>query len=469
MHWIALWLPEPQRSTWAPLWVAQALRCTPRVAWLDEALMLEVSACLRLWGGAAQLHKRLQTRLQARLPRDLHRSMRDADAGLFEPPPLIDAQAPSAQVALGLLRWRLQHHPQPAPRLSPLPDALPLHVLGAARVHLDALTRLGLRRWGDLHALPRAGVARRFGAALLQALDEAWGTRPESLPWLSLPEVFDERIELATAADDAPQMLPAARHLLQALLAWLQARQLGVLAFAFEWALDWRRLHGQNLPAHEELLLRTAEPTDDFAVLMRLVHERWQRVQLQAPARHLRLRSVQVAARTSDSGALWIDPQRRGEPLHQLLGRLQARLGPQQVCRVQLQADHRPERMQHWVACEPQAPLTSVAPAAAGRRHPASAAKDTSCDAPVPHAPTWLLTEPLPLAVQTERPHYQGPLQLLTRAWRIEAGWWDAEEAAPLWRDYFVAHSPQAGLLWVFREQPRGDQPGRWFLHGLYA
>ncbi|MFZ9511734.1 MAG: DNA polymerase Y family protein, partial [Burkholderiaceae bacterium] len=289
MHWIALWLPEAQRARWAPLWVAQALRCTPRVAWLDEALVLEVSTSLRLWGGAARLRARLLSGLQAPAADVVPGMAQGVAHGDARPPVLIDAQAPSAQTALGLLRWRAQHHPQDAPRLSPLPDALPLHTLGAARAHLHTLTRLGLRSWGDVRALPRGGVSRRFGAALLQALDEAWGTRPESLPWLSLPDTFNERIELAMATSDAPQMLPAARHLLQALQAWLQARQLGVLAFALEWTLDWRRLHGQDLPAQQELLLRTAEPTADFAVLMRLVHERWQRVRLPAPARDLRL------------------------------------------------------------------------------------------------------------------------------------------------------------------------------------
>ena len=464
MHWIALWLPEAQRARWAPLWVAQALRCTPRVAWLDEALVLEVSTSLRLWGGAARLRARLLSGLQAPAADVVPGMAQGVAHGDARPPVLIDAQAPSAQTALGLLRWRAQHHPQGAPRLSPLPDALPLHTLGAARAHLHTLTRLGLRSWGDVRALPRGGVSRRFGAALLQALDEAWGTRPESLPWLSLPDTFDERIELAMATSDAPQMLPAARHLLQALQAWLQARQLGVLAFALEWTLDWRRLHGQDLPAQQELLLRTAEPIADFAVLMRLVHERWQRVRLPAPARDLRLRSVQVAARAGASTTLWTDPQRRGEPLHQMLARLQARLGPQQVRQVQLQADHRPEQMQRWQACEP----ASV--------HTAQRA------VPVPHAPTWLLSEPLPLAVHAERPHYLGPLQLLTRAWRVEAGWWDAAPHSPgaVARDYFVAHSEQAGLLWVFCErmgtqasgQPAGDHAGhsaRWFLHGLYA
>ena len=48
MYWIAL-LPsrEDERIAWG--W--HALQFTPRVAQVDEALLLEASATLRLWGG----------------------------------------------------------------------------------------------------------------------------------------------------------------------------------------------------------------------------------------------------------------------------------------------------------------------------------------------------------------------------------------------------------------------------------
>lgn len=63
MHWIALqWLidagadvamPTPEALGW---W---ALRYTPHVTWLDEGLLLEVSACERLWGGRSQLMRQI--------------------------------------------------------------------------------------------------------------------------------------------------------------------------------------------------------------------------------------------------------------------------------------------------------------------------------------------------------------------------------------------------------------------------
>jgi protein ImuB len=41
-------------------------------------------------------------------------------------------------------------------------------------------------------------------------------------------------------------------------------------------------------------------------------------------------------------------------------------------------------------------------------------------------------------------------------------------------RDYFVARSEKAGLVWIFRERLPGAEhsaqtPLRWYLHGLFA
>ena len=45
------------------------------------------------------------------------------------------------------------------------------------------------------------------------------------------------------------------------------------------------------------------------------------------------------------------------------------------------------------------------------------------------------------------------------------------DRTGPVLRDYFIARSEAAGLLWVFRERLAPDQQAaaRWFLHGLYA
>jgi protein ImuB len=76
--------------------------------------------------------------------------------------------------------------------------------------------------------------------------------------------------------------------------------------------------------------------------------------------------------------------------------------------------------------------------------------------------------QPQPLALNAlERPLLDGgALQLLSRAERIEAGWFDG---APVRRDYHVAFTARHRLCWVYREQAPRLDGGGWFLHGWFA
>ncbi|HSI54599.1 MAG TPA: DNA polymerase Y family protein [Ramlibacter sp.] len=429
MYWIALLpLHEEERIAWG--W--RALQFTPRVAQVDEAILLEVSACEMLWGGRKPLLRRL-----------LH----DCD-------PLARPQwshGATSLVALGMLRTKLRGQSAPAS----LPNDLSLEVLTAAGEHVPTLERIGCRTWGELRALPRAGVARRFGAPLLEAIDAAWGDRPERYPWLQLPEAFDMKYELVSLATTAPELMWSAQRLLTQLQVWLQARHRGVLALELEWTLDLRRLNGVKLPPHEQLTVRTAQPTQDIAHLRRLVGEHLSRAALSAPANHLRLRSIETVPWGGADKSLLPEDNVKGEKLHQLVERLSVRLGEGNVLVPQAQADHRPERMQEF------RPARHVMPDSI--RHPGDSLY-----------PPWLLPEPLRLEVRQSVPHYGGPLRRLTRRYRVEAGWW--EGGKPALRDYFVARSEGAGLVWIYREHAPSLGSGlehareyRWYLQGVYA
>lgn len=62
---------------------------------------------------------------------------------------------------------------------------LPVEALRLDPGTVSGLKRLGLRRMGELDALPRGPLARRFGEALLLRLDQALARRPEPLAPLS--------------------------------------------------------------------------------------------------------------------------------------------------------------------------------------------------------------------------------------------------------------------------------------------
>mgnify|MGYP001582157448 CR=1 FL=1 len=438
MHWIALFAPTEERLAWS--W--RALQFTPRVAWVDEALVLEVSGSERLWGGRQAL-------LQQLFAHDLPLS------------PVPWARGATALVAIARLRLRRRGQDMP----SQCPDGLPLDVLTAAQLAAPMLARMGCTCWADVRALPRGGMARRFGAGLLEALDQAYGERPERYPWLQLPEVFDQNLELQASATTAPELMWTAQRLLAQLQVWLRARGQGVLALELQWTLDLKRLDGTLLPPHQQLTLRTAEPVQDMAHLRRLMNEHLARVSLAAPANHLRLRSLETRPWTGVSQSFLPEDNQPGERLHQLIERLCVRLGDDQVLVPQAQSDHRPERMQAWVSARGQG-------AGPAPRQPTSPTLNVKVSADALY-PSWLLPKPLPLEVRRSVPHYGGPLRRLTRLHRVETGWWEGPATL---RDYFLAQSPQQGLVWIYRERPLSlareleqVQEFCWYLQGVYA
>lgn len=457
MHWIALqWVPDPawDEAQAAAARVAMpsaealgwwALQFSPRAVWLDEALLLEVSACERLWG---DLHGLLQA-LAERNPGPLRVRRVQGKTSL-------EALARLRLFAAGI---------QPPARL---PADLPLHTLTAAQAHAEILERMGCRTWGDAAALPRAGLARRFGVALREALDIAWSQRPDRHCWLTLPEAFDQGVELPALAKSAEQLMWAAARLLEDLQLWLRSRQRGVLAFELEWTLDLRRLNGVELPPSEQLVLRTAEPVQSMAHLKRLLAERLAHTRLAAPASWLRLRSLDTAPMAEGSTSFLPDESRKGDRLHEMVERLTARLGAEQVQALLPCADHRPEAMQR------RAPAREQLQALAAPLHISRVLADwQQSDAAYP---PWLLSPPERLEGEGMQPRYRGELILLSGPHRLATGWWvkrpaqGTEEAFAAVRDYYIADSPQAGLVWIFREcSRRSVERGAWYLHGLYA
>lgn len=481
---------------------AWALGYTPAVTRLDEAWLLDVGTTLRLWGGLPRLVQRLRADWAQWAPH--------AHLGVATGP---TALAALARWRSGLAGWQPGVEAGDAP--PPLWDGpelaqLPVHTLSAARPHAVVLSRLGVVRWGQLQRLPRAGVVRRWGAPLLDALDQALGQRPQGHVWLQAQPVFEHTLECSHHLDTAAALLLPARQLLAALQGWLMRQQRGAWALHWQWRHDARR----DAPASATLVLRTAQPSADMAHWLRLTTEHLSRLTLAAPVVSLGLR-VHEHAPLPHTSVDWLARQAMAEQAPgwtQLVERLQARLGPAAVQGLALHSDHRPEhrqRVQCVVGATPLAKAQSVGSARARALGPAlqtsipvhqpgqPARPDANSPwlqghAPPHWAPCWLLSPPLGLALRHERPQYQGPLQLLSGPHRLEATQWpDAptadthgevnttmpEPVPSVQRDYFVARSPVAGLVWVFRvrglaaseAQANPERHGGWFLHGLFA
>lgn len=418
------------------------LQFTPRVALHEDAVLIEAAASLRLFGGARALRRRIRTEAAALGVHDL-------------------GWAQTGLGALALARARRQGWRPPsqsaqgegAASLLPglVSDALPLETVSALARHRPTLARLGCRTVGDVRRLPRQGMARRFDAALLLALDQLAGQAPEACDWLALPEVFEARLELLARVEDGPALMTGVQRLLVQLQGWLRARQAGALAVTLHWRHDTFRARGSGPGG--QLTVRTAQPTQSMAHLGRLLAEHLARVELAAPVSDLVLQVHEFADLAPDNAVLMPDPAARGEPLALALERIAARLGPQVL------ADHRLAWMQQW---QPANDAMRGQPAAAPRRLP---------------LPPWQIEPPQPLAMQGGRPCFErAPLRLLLGPDRVETGWWhraglDEQQAMMVARDYWLAccpAQPAAGLLWVFRQRP-ANEAGGWFLHGRFG
>ena len=412
---------------------------TPEVCLAGErGLLLELSACVRLFGGQAVLIKAV---LDACVAQGF--SVRHALA----PTPLAAswlAMAGSATPCMGMENLRQ--------RVADLPVAVLANTAEiAARIQAFGMTRVG-----DLLTLPRAALMRRIGAAPLLALSKALGELPDLRPRFIFPDQFCETLELPARIEHAAALLYAAQALVAALCGWLTIRVSGVAACVLWLEHERGRDKAESATCVE---LRFAEPTRDATRINRVLRERLERLRLSASVVAMRLQAASVQALPGRDGQLF----GRGNGSHvessaigALVERLQARLGEGSVLQTAMVADHRPECASRLVPWSAPDGVTS------GVTNRVTSATESRF-AP---RPFWLLPKPEALGEINGRPQRHGQLELISGPERIESGWWDANEQDALGdvqRDYFVARSIRQEWLWIFRT------PSGWFLHGVFA
>lgn len=336
--------------------------------------------------------------------------------------------------------------------LQDLLDRRPMGCLSAVRAHEVTLAQTGCRTLGDVRRLPRGGLTRRFGKELLHALDMVYGQghADETYTWEVLPESFKARLELDFRVEHAPALLNGAERLIIQMCGWLCARHSGTTRFTLKWRHDAMR--SRDAGDGGELTVGTAKPSRAVQHLCKLLGEHLAKTTLLAPAGELELTADEVHDQAGVNASLLHDPAEDGEALDIVLERVAARLCPQAVKRCVIREDHRQESMARWVPANEEVP------------------RQNAPTTPLPQ-PTLVLREPLKLTVRNERPCYQGELQLLAGPQCVEGGWWDRDEAAGqgrnIVRDYWLAESEHAGLLWIFKAQL--DDGIGWYLHGAFG
>ena len=374
-----------------------------------DALLLEIGGCLRLFGGLAPLLERLRHGV--------------TELG-FDPVP---ASAPTAAGALMLARSGLETHVSDHTALGQRLGQLCIDTLDTTPEVQAGLQRLGLRTLEDCLRLPRDGLARRFGQALLDRMDRALGLQPDPrLPYVA-PEHFCSRLVLPVPVPDAGQVVFGLRRLVAELAGFLTSRDAGATRVVLH--LE----HEDHPPT--AVAVDLSLPSRDPAHLLVLLRERIGRVALPGPVEACRLECPETRPLDPRPLSLFPDREEATEERMALVERLRARLGRQAVHGLVPVPEHRPELA--FREAEPG----SAAPPGPGMQRP-----------------VWLLDAPAPMAI--------GGLRLLQGPERIESGWWDGRHVQ---RDYYVAALPDGTRLWIYRDRSEAAATPRWFVHGLFG
>ncbi|WAH56120.1 DNA polymerase Y family protein [Pseudomonas silvicola] len=387
-------------AAWAYRFSSQVSLHYPR------ALLLEVQSSLGLFGPWPKFEARLRDELKA-----LGFSHRITLA----PNPVAARMLANAHDGLAVLEPRA------------LPTALaPLSIerLGLPRDTATAFARMGLRSFGQVRALPRDTLARRFGAGDLLHLDTLDGLRPQALAFYTPPDFFEQRIELNFDVESHQALLFPLRRLINDLAAYLGGRDSGVQRFT----LHLEHAEGEDTLVPVGLLGAERDP----GMLFELARGRLEPVQVKRPVRNVRLVARDLPRFVPSHLALFDARPQQSQPWEQLRERLRARLGDDAVNGLGARADHRPERA--WV---PQALPKTLA---AGER---------------PARPGWLLAEPLAWT--------DGDIRVLAGPERIESGWWDGGDVR---RDYYLVETASGQRAWAY--EAVGEQ-GRLWLQGWFA
>lgn len=377
--------------------VAEVLRAREAGAIPQPCVWVEISASQQLFGGLEALRDRL---LQALIDNRLSARV---------------AIAPSRAAAALLARCGDTQACLDAAELAARLASRPLAALPWPQAWQARLRSVGIRRIGELAALPRAGLQRRFGAELTLALDRLYARAPEPYTAIFPPERFDQRLELLEEIAHVEALSFPLRRLIGQLSAWLALRDQRLQRYRLELQLAW-----DQCPPLSVDLLQAAQTLDHLFIPLR---EQLMQAPPPAPVRALRLvaeRIVEVRSDQQDAFA----PRQQSQDWTAALDRLRARLGADAVWTPVCVDDHRPA-------------LASLAgpPGAEGLTPPRSP------------RPLWQLPAPQPLP---QPPRLRQPE-------RIEGGWWSD---APLRADYGWA-LVDGREAWVRRDlsgDPLGDR-----------
>ncbi|TGX54837.1 DNA polymerase Y family protein [Sphingomonas gei] len=475
--------PEGDRAHLASLAMALARRWTPTVAIEgDDTLFLDLTGVAHLHGGEARMTARLR-RMLARLGYSARIAVADTPGAAWALAHFASHRPPGegrgpeshavSRLALdpgfrrgdGLVVAPGRHGPALAP--------LPVAALRVEATAIELLDRLGVKTIGQLAAMPRAPLVRRFGAALAARLEQASGRLPEPLH----PVVPPDPIAIAQRFAEPISTADAIAHWLGTLVPRLVAAlaEQGLGASRVELVAE--RVDG----VPQRIRIGLARPSRDGVHLLRLLLRRIEQIE---PGYGIDALTLHVRR------ALPLGPEPFTERLDEEAAPDIATLVDTLATRIGLDAMWRNRPVESDVPERSVARMDVLDPPERGGVRPRIDAVGQLVRSAALHPwhsewpkPARLLRRPERLDhVIAELPDHaprrftwRGQPHRIVRAdgpERIHGEWWKHVAEAAYVRDYFRVEDDAGRRYWLFR---RGDgehvETGdlSWYLHGVFG
>lgn len=344
--------------------------------------------------------------------------------------------------------------------------SLPIDELDLEESIYQITQRLGLKRLQDLLVLPMAEIQHRIDASLTLYLKRLQGDVLHPLVRVEAPEIYQYNTHFIYEIEHQQGLLFPLQRLLGGLCGFLHHKQLATK----EIKLFLKHRNRED----STWIIAISHSEHRLANWLDICRYHLERYRLPAPVTELMLVVDQLSPQnnhqltcfddtldiqetssdincgdTISSHESLIEKRKKTKNKNKskrlkpnaeksdidgnLVNRLQAKMGSQQIQRLIATADPRPEHAQQCLSLDEDIPLD---------------ASDTIRNH---QRPLWLLPTPQPS---------EAPQEVLSGPERIDAGWW---ENNPVRRDYYVVRR-QHHIQWMFRN----DQ-GDWFIQGYFA
>ncbi len=386
-----------------------------------DGIVIDITGCAHLFGGEAGLRDKLAAQL----------------------PGTKCAIANTALAAWGLARF--------AEDDSEALHPLPLAALGLDDRTIAKLRRVGIRRIGELHRLPRAELTAGYGPEPVRKLAQALGQAPEILRFITEPPEWRDIRHFAEPIFAPAQLQTALATLTETLCKSLAKSQRGATALtATFYRVDSRR---------PETTLHFATPCRDDSQITKLLQEKLTAIDPGFGVDAIALHATQTEPLAPRQTTIERPEKNFAAPTNTLLNRL----GPQKLWRVEQRQTHIPER--------------------ATIRRPINL-PPVPWSKPTHPRPLKLLDKPDPITAIAPVPddppaafswrgkshrirHATGPERIAREWWRHEPDATRPEEEKI--RDYYTVEDSEGGKFWLFRAGLHdGIAAVRWYLHGFF-